>query len=562
MSELDKKLRKLSEASALIEAEKLVEIRKAITSTDPVSIVRASAELERMNQGINQGQKSMIIDFTDNFGGMGYRDKRIDISYDVLRQMARTPIIKAAVGTRLSQVESFSSVSNDDNSLGWRIRKKQGLFEDKKGDLSDAEKRRIEDLTEYVENLGVKDDKNETNRGSFPEFLQLFAKDSLELDQATFEIVHTRRGTPHHFIATDASTYRMADPYSKNYENEQRQVVRGVLPSYVQLYEGRVYTDFYPWELCFGVRNKTTDIHNYGYGTSELEDLIRIVTWMLNSDDYNGKFFSQGAAPKGILHLSKNVGNKELLEFRSMWAATVAGVQNAWRTPVLTGDTVEWIDMQKANSDMQFHTWVEYLIRVAAAVYKIDPTEMGFHLQGMSGQGMYSSTKQKTEYSKDKGLFPLLKFIERGINKYVISKIDHKYEFVFIGLNARDEEASIDLDVKRVSNYMTLDEIRQKRGLPPLGKDRGGDIILNSMYIQYLGQLQMGNPESNEYMDMNDEDGSAGNLYEENPFDQFEDIDEEDDTSKANPWVKELNEWIDKGMPNQMLINDNVLAAI
>lgn len=40
------------------------------------------------------------------------------------------------------------------------------------------------------------------------------------------------------------------------------------------------YVVFYPWELGYGVRNKTTNVLRNGYGCSELETLIEIVTWI------------------------------------------------------------------------------------------------------------------------------------------------------------------------------------------------------------------------------------------------------------------------------------------
>ena len=37
-----------------------------------------------------------------------------------------------------------------------------------------------------------------------------------------------------------------------------------------------------------------------------------------------------------------------------------------------------FIDMQKSNTDMQFSHWNEYLVKVACAVFKLDPSDIGF----------------------------------------------------------------------------------------------------------------------------------------------------------------------------------------
>ena len=73
--------------------------------------------------------------------------------------------------------------------------------------------------------------------------------------------------------------------------NDFGKKIHGYYPSFVQVYQNTKVNEFYPWELCFGVRNPSTSIYANGYGVSELEELINVVTSMLWGDEYNRRFF-------------------------------------------------------------------------------------------------------------------------------------------------------------------------------------------------------------------------------------------------------------------------------
>ena len=543
MSHLDSRLSDIDNRLLELEAEKLILVEKAMKSSDPASLVRASMELSKLH--VEPNSKSYIYEHI-GMAGQNFEDKVSELSYDMLRQMAKTPIIRGIIGTRQAQILNFSTVSSDDQSVGWAIRKKRKMFRvDTDKDLTYEDKARIEYITEFIERCGRDDSEFRYTGDNFQTFLQKLVKDSLELDQSTFELISDRRGRLSNFIATDGATFRRARQPNDDTPEDQKPIeVNGMYPHFVQLYEGRVFSEFYPWELSFGVRNQSSDVTMNGYGVSELEDLFRIVTWMLNGDMYNGKFFSQGSSPKGILAISGSVSQPALQAFKNNWQSMVAGVQNAWKTPVLESDKVSWIDLQKTNQDMQFAQWGEYLVRTTCAVYKIDPMEVGLVVTGSSGGGtaQYSSVNQKINYSKDKGLYPLLQHIQEKINLFIVRRLDPGFEFVWTGLNPQDESAILDMDIKKLSNYETVNEIRIRRGLAPI---KGGDIILNTIMAQARQAELQGSPDSNAAVDgMQDEFDGQEDGADEGSIDLTFD--------KGNPMAKDLKEWISSGMPNTM----------
>ena len=190
---------------------------------------------------------------------------------------------------------------------------------------------------------------------------------------------------------------------------------------------------------------------------------------------------------------------------------------------------------------MQFSAWGEYLIRIVCAVFKIDSSEMGFMFKGSEGKGgePNMSHKQRTDYSQDKGLVPIMRFYEEILNKWVVMRHTDKYEFAWTGISVEDEDASVDLDIKKSSNFQTIDEIREKRKLPPLPNGKG-KVVNNAVWMQFQNMLSMGNPDSNEVV--NEENGGSGGSDDGRNL-------EPDDNNNA---FKGINDWIKNGMPSTL----------
>jgi len=532
---ISKKLDKLEILQQKLEVKKALLTDEGLKSSSPTDIMRAQKVLQGVEERQHSDKKSFVIDPLEFNSSFGYKDKPYALTYSTLKAMSKTPIINAIIKTRKNQIADFAEPQADKYSTGFIIRKKKkpGQIEDEPEDWA-----KIEEIQNFILNCGVNEN---WENDDFETFIRKITEDSLTFDQLTFEVVRDSFGRPFEFFATDATTFRVADSYDDDeYDGMEREAIKGYYPSYVQIYQGNVVNDFYPWELCFGVRNPSTSIHNTGYGISELEELISTVTAMLWADEYNKRFFSQGAAPKGLLKVKGNVSEKQLSAFRQEWLSMITGVQQSWKTPIVDAD-IDWIDLQKNNRDMEFSSWSEYLIKLSCSVYSIDPNEIGFNLASAGVKTSYESNNEsKLKHSQDKGLFPLLKFIQRKLNKHIVSQLDPDYELQFVGLNGMTIEEELEMEIKKLTNFQTLNEIRKKYNLPPVD---GGDIILNPTYTQMKmmeqqqAQAGMGmegeapNPFL-EGVNMDDEE-EEWNEGGDNPFLNYGNMDEDD-----NPFLK------------------------
>lgn len=418
---------------------------------------------------------------------MEYKDKPASITYNTLNLLSkRNAVISSIISTRINQISTFTKPARyNRDKIGYEIKLK-----DINKIPTENQKKTILELETFLENCGY--NKN-LLRDDFDHFVKKIVRDSLVYDQATFEIVPDRIGRPAEFVAVDASTIRAASEHYKNQININSDV------SYVQVIDGEIKVWFTASELAFGVRNPRTDIYMQPYGFSEIEQIIHQITSHLFAEEYNSRFFSQGGTTKGILNFKHSqgggVGQEQLESFKRQWHSQVSGMTGAWKTPVVQiPEGIEYINVSQSNREMEFEKWMNYLINIVCAVYQIDPAEVNFPNNGGVGGDhssvFESSISNKLKNSKDKGLRPLLRFIETLINKYIISRFNDEYVFNFIGYDSKSEKEISDLETASVKVYKTVNEIRKEHDKEEIPF---GDVILDPSYISLYLQMQQNN---------------------------------------------------------------------
>jgi hypothetical protein len=402
---------------------------------------------------------------------LGFREKPSAITYGTLQAMVwKVPLINAVIQTRVNQVSSFATPQHHRFETGFRVR-----LRDHEAKPSPAARKYMNDLERFLLTTGATGDAR--TRDSFEAFLRKVTRDSLVYDQVNYEVIPGRDGRPSQFNAVDASTIRLADTHHLFPDNEVDAVRT------VQIYDQVVIAEFTTGEMAFDIRNPRTDIRSQGYGTSELEMLISTITHILWGLNYNANFFAQGSVSKGLLNLKGAIPEKQLRAFRRQWYQMIAGVENAWRTPIVNAEDIQWINMHTSNRDMEFSAWIDFLIKVATAVYQIDPIEVNFKY-GSSGQkSMFdAANKAKLVESRERGLKPLLRFLARSLNKHIIWPIDTDFEIDFVGLESQTPKELADLNTQRVRTMYTIDEVRAENDLPPL-PDGEGEVILDANWL-------------------------------------------------------------------------------
>ena len=378
-------------------------------------------------------------------------------------------------------------------------------------------KKKIED---WLMNCGEKKDRPfESRKWTFNNFVRALVRDTLTIDLMAVEMVNDQAGRPHHFFPVDAATIRYATPQLKTYAGQiNSQVNMDILYpeaeieyltektdaieldpelledneyKYVQVIRGIIERAYTPKELKVAVRNVTTDIYHNGYGIAELELLVRLVSSHLNTEYYNEAYFTQGFSAKGILHLKSPLNRRKLEAIRIQWQHMLKGSRNSFQTPIFAGmDDVNWIPLTQNHSDIEFQGWMNYLIKLICAIYQIDPIEIGYGMmeEGGGGGGLNGdNSSEKITLSRDKGLYPLMKWFEHFINTKLIDPIDPDFVIKFTGLSGEGALDALDRQERESKFKKTVNEIRAEDNLPPLpGVD---NLIAGAEYLQWYLQF-------------------------------------------------------------------------
>ena len=130
----------------------------------------------------------------------------------------------------------------------------------------------------------------------------------------------------------------------------------------------------------------------------------------------------------------------------------------------------KFVNMQQSSGDYEFSGWLSYLINMVSSVFQVDPSEINFpnksggsmSRSGGSTLNEGNSLKTKVDMSRDKGLKPVLDFIERIVNDYLLPYVKNSddYHFVFT-LGNEDEKNKADLIAVQLKNGLTINEARE-----------------------------------------------------------------------------------------------------
>lgn len=475
----------------------------------------------------------------------GWIEKRGLVSSGVLKNMARKDsAVIAVILTRLSQVSAFAQPQKDRYSPGFKIQPKVPLEmsrEDKiklaDPNLSDEERAQIkyealkriseeqakqeEDMDrmkDFILHCGMPKSEMETDkkRVDFDKFVKLITMDTLTYNFSAIEKIPQKGHQKHDdwklhsFYPVSAGTVKhLSKKSAMFYEQYLRKKAeeRGdefmKTPDepycYGQVVQGRVVAAWTHSEMAFEPRIPSVDPEDNGYPPGELELLIQLVTAHLYAEAHNRNFFTQGLGTKGLLHIKgESISQAQLEGFKRQWYSQVINSKNAFRPPIIgLADDVKWVQLAGNNKDMEFDNWMHYLIRMLCAIYQIDPGEINFDISKVNSSTLNeTSNEQRIKQSRDKGLKPLLDYIENIINRHILqawdSDLAEKYEFKFVGLDAETREQEAKRLKEEVETWKTYNEARIEMGKEPI---EDGDVIGAAVFTQYkqmMEQAEMG----------------------------------------------------------------------
>lgn len=457
------------------------------------------------------GRKAIIDDpYFSNMGQqVNYKHRMSRLTNRTLKETSvRDWLVSSIIQTRVDTLLRFSRPEHRRFEMGFRVIKR-----DPKAEYSKEELQEIAALEDFIYNCGRKEGTPADDRMLFGEFLKLTVRDALTFGHVAIEKIKTRSGGLHRFRplpaesvylinknlskeqieAEQKSAKRTYDQPKSNNDPKKDQVLNEVpidYYKYVQVsYDQRPLAHFGDEDLIFKLFNPQNFADSNGYCYSPLELAIINITNHMNVENYNANFFTHGYAARGVLHLKGTVTQSQLMNFRRQFYNTISGQQHAWRTPIVAGlDEVQWVPMSASAKEMEYINFNNHLMRIVCAQFAIDPVEIGLdYLVSANGRSpmQQANNEYKITYSRERGLYPILMFLEDMINGEVFPSLDkelaNKYRFVFTGYTDETPQTEIaqmqaEMTVWKSMNDLLIQSQKEKIKTP------AADLPLNQAF--------------------------------------------------------------------------------
>ena len=483
----------------------------SLLKADADSLPNKPEQIETSKEQI--GRKAIIDDpyFEHLSQSVIFRHRMSRLSNKTLKDVSiRDWTCSVIIQNRCDTLQRFSRPSHDIFKPGFRF-----VNRDPKAQLSPDDDQQIRHLEDFIYRCGRTKNVPVDDRLLFGEFLKKTVRDALTFGHIAIEKVKTRRKGLHRFRPLPAESVFLINKRAsqdmikqelesakavhrdytenKNDPRSKQQINEADIEyyKYIQVsYDNRTLGAFGDEDMIFKLFNPQNFADSNGYCYSLLEMAIINITNHLNVENYNSNFFTHGQASRGILHLKGTVTQSQLHSFRRMLYNNVSGAQHAWKTPIIAGlEDVQWVPMAGNAKEMEYINFNNHILRSICSQFQIDPIEIGLDYltspTGRSTGGGQKSQKEKIEFSRERGLEPILMFFEDLINCDIIPALDpalaHKYKFEFVGYGddtPQTQVAQLQAEMTVHSSMNDLLRASQKECLDV----EGADLPLNQAF--------------------------------------------------------------------------------
>lgn len=406
------------------------------------------------------------------------------LSITACRLLARSPFIASILRTRNNQQAEFQRVQEDEYALGFRIGPR-----DPKAKITKSIYRRIDQASRAILEGG-----GDWFPGGLEAATRALTVDSLTCDLAFFEILEYNPNPK----ARDVGEYLgfvPVDPlYIRRFADEadldRRQwFLRSQGPAFYQFIDNEVTAQWQAHEMKMCVRNPRTWAFTGSYGHPEIEELVQIIIWTSHALMSNGATYMTGLHGNKMFVLKTAMTSGRFEQVANMVHAALNGTPLNRQTPVIPlnqtlGEDLVALDMGKtSNAEMQFSDWINFLMKVTCAIFGMDSAEINFLYGNEVEQtkAFQDSPLNRVVASKERGLRPYMRSLGRWIDDAIFKRFWPDLKFSYRGFDAQSQRDRDEADVTAVSHWMTPNEIRARRMLPPIAHP-AADHPLNPMF--------------------------------------------------------------------------------
>lgn len=456
--------------------------------------------------------------YNDAYAGV-VKSKRNEIPDSLLKMIrCQDHLVAAILRTRAGQLSQFGKKRADRFDKGMEISIRPEFYKLLNTEQFEKVTERIKRLETIILNCGHTEGLENQQKMTLSQYLAISVQNALTFGWKGTEIIYDRETDPdaagdfpfNRFRPIDSGTIyktvrngeqagvntrilaikeleritgdKIKIDYDKLREDKYAwcQQVEGIAKQYFTHKELLMY-DFFP----------STDVEKNGYPVPPIETAISSITTHISIDTWKRLYFQNGRATRGALVISSDdVDSPTLEKFRQEFQASINGVQNSFRTPLMgisPTEKIEWLSFAGDKADDSFEFIYDQIARNILATFQMSPDELpgyGHLSKGSNSQTLSESNNEfKLEAARDSGLVPILQNFEIFFNQRLIPIIDPILAKIvvlkFAGLDAESKEQEATRLQQDMPTSMNMDEVLRHVDKPIIGPGMGGEMNFN-----------------------------------------------------------------------------------
>ena len=218
-------------------------------------------------------------------------------------------------------------------------------------------------------------------------------------------------------------------------------------------------------------------------------------------EEYGARFFSNGAAPGGVLEHPGTV--KEPQKIRDSWNKSFMGTQNSHRIAVLE-EGMKYTPIGISPNEAQFLETRKFQINEIARIFRVPP-----HMVGDLEKSSFSNIEQQSLEFVKYTLDPWVSRWEQSMVRSLLLSDEKKEYFIKFnvdGLLRGDYQSRMNgYATARQNGWMSANDIRELENLDRIPKEDGGDLYLVNGNMLPLENIEKHNAYFNEDTQKEDE---------------------------------------------------------
>lgn len=215
-------------------------------------------------------------------------------------------------------------------------------------------------------------------------------------------------------------------------------------------------------------------------GVSTIEMARLTIEADLNAQYFNRAFFANSATPDGALSTTQIVDDDVWKRLKQQWEEQYNGVNNAHKTLLLEGG-LTYQPFQPTQRDMEFVKQREFSRDEILAIFKVPKTILAIT------DDVNRANAETSDYVfASRVVKPRLELIFEKLNRFLLPMFDASegLELVYDDPVPDNKELELAEDVQSVNKWLTINEVRAKRGYEPI---EGGDVLYSQGLSMPIG---------------------------------------------------------------------------